>query len=253
MDVTISYHPLHNPSMRKALGLTDGDSGVFVGSVYGGGVSEGHLRSGDVLLAIDGLPIASDGTVSMDGDPVEMAEVVERKFKGERVEFRVLRDGKELNVSIPLTHAWPFSLQAKAYNEKPRFVIFGGLVFQPVDANFIDEHGPDDLRLRFYFDNFITHNIYRERQEIVVLSNVLADPVNAYASDFRYDIVDKINGQKIQRIDDVDEAFKKPADYYVIDMVGKGRPLVLERKAVEEARDRIRTRYRVTADENLQK
>lgn len=253
MDLTISYHPLHNPAMRKALGLTDGDLGVFVGSVYGGGVSEGRLQPGDVLLAIDGLPIASDGTVSMDGDPVEMAEVVERKFKGEKVSFKVLREGKELTVSIPLTHAWPFSLQARAYNEKPRFVVFGGLVFQPVDANFISEHNPDDLRLRFYFDNFISRNIYRERQEIVVLSNVLADPVNAYASDFRYDIVDKINGQKIQRIDDVAEAFKKPADYYVIDMLGKGRPLVLERKAVEEARDRIRTRYRVTSDENLQR
>jgi S1-C subfamily serine protease len=253
MDLTISYHPLHNPAMRKALGLTDGDSGVFVGNVYGGGVSEGRLQPGDVLLAIDGLPIASDGTVSMDGDLVEMAEVVERKFKGEKVGFKILRGGKELDVSIPLTHAWPFSLQAKAYNEKPRFVVFGGLVFQPVDANFISEHNPDDLRLRFYFDNYISRGIYRERQEIVVLSNVLADPVNAYASEFRYDIVDKINGQKIQRIDDVAEAFKKPADYYVIDMLGEGRPLVLERKAVEEARDRIRTRYRVTTDENLQK
>ena len=57
---------------------------------------------------------------------------------------------------------------------------------------------------------------------------------------------------KIQRIDDVAEAFKKPADYYVIDMLGKGRPLVLERK-VEEARDRISARYQVTSHENLQK
>jgi S1-C subfamily serine protease len=253
MDLTISYHPLHNPAMRKALGLTDGDSGVFVGRVYGGGVSEDRLYPGDVLLSIDGLPIASDGTVSIDGDPVEMAEVVERKFKGEKVDFKVLRGGKELKVSIPLTHPWPFSLQASAYNEKPRFVVLGGLVFQPVDANFISEHNPDDLRLRFYFDNFISRNFYRERQEIVVLSNVLADPVNAYASDFRYDIVDKINGEKIQRIDDVAEAFKKPAEYYVIEMLGKGRPLVLERKAVEEARDRIRTRYGVISDENLQR
>ena len=142
---------------------------------------------------------------------------------------------------------------SQAYNEKPRFVVFGGLVFQPVDANFMSEHNPDDLRLRYYFDHFISQNIYRERQEIVVLSNVLADPVNAYASDFRYEIVDKINDQKIQRIDDVAEAFKKPADYYVIEMVGKGRPLVLERKAVEEARERIRARYRVTTEENLQK
>ena len=99
-------------------------------------------------------------------------------------------------VTIPLTHAWPFSLQAQAYNEKPRFVVFGGLVFQPVDANFMSEHNPDDLRLHFYFDNFISRHIYREREEIVVLSNVLADPVNAYASEFRYEIVDKINGQQ---------------------------------------------------------
>jgi hypothetical protein len=253
MDLTASYHPLHNQAMRKALGLTDGDSGVLVGNVYGGGVSEGRLQPGDVLLSIDGLPIASDGTVNMEGEPVEMAEVVERKFKGERVEFEVLREGKPIQVTIPLTHPWPFTLQANAYNQNPRFVVFGGLVFQPVDANFIAAHNPEDLRLRYYFDHFITQNIYRERPEIVVLSNVLADPVNAYASDFRYEIVDQINDRKIQRIDDVAEAFKKPADYYVIEMVGKGRPLVLEKKAVEEARDRIRSRYRVTTEENLQK
>ncbi|HRJ73209.1 MAG TPA: trypsin-like peptidase domain-containing protein, partial [Terrimicrobiaceae bacterium] len=244
MDLTLSYHPMHNPAMRKAAGLTDGDRGVYVGNVYGGGVSEGKILPGDVLLAIDGLPIASDGTVRMDGEPVEMAEVVERKFKGEKVAFRVLRDKKEIDVTISLTHAWPFSLQANAYNEKPRFVVFGGLVFQPVDANFIAEHGPEDLRLRYHFDQFITQEIYRDRPEIVVLSSVLSDPVNAYAPEFRYDIVDKINGGKISRLDDVAEAFKKPADYYVIEMLGQGRPIVLERKAVEEARDRIRSRYR---------
>ncbi|MFZ4680886.1 MAG: trypsin-like peptidase domain-containing protein [Terrimicrobiaceae bacterium] len=253
VDLTLSYHPLHNPAMRQSLGLSDGESGVVVGSVFGGGVSEGVLSPGDVLLKIDGLPISSDGTVSIDGDPVEMAEVVERKFKGDKVNFEILRDRKPLNVTINLTHAWPFTLQANAYNEKPRFVVFGGLVFQPVDANFISEHSPDDLRLRYFFDQFVTQSIYRERSEIVVLSSILADPVNAYAAEFRYDIVNKINGQKIDRIDDVAAAFKKEADYYVIEMLGQGRPIVLERKAVEEARDRIVTRYRVLKEENLQK
>lgn len=253
MDLTISYHPLHNPAMRKALGLTDGDSGVLVGNVYGGGVSEGRLKAGDVLLTIDNLPIASDGTVRIDNEPVEMAEVVERKFKDDKVDFTILRDRKEEKVEVPLTHSWPFSLQANAYNEKPRFVVFGGLVFQPVDANFMSEHRPDDLRLRYNFDEFISQGIYKDRPELVVLSSVLADPVNAYAGDFRYDLVDKINGTEIKRIDDVAAAFKKPADYYVIEMVGQGRPIVLERKAVEEARDRIRSRYRVATEENLQK
>lgn len=252
MDLTISYHPLHNPAMRRALGLPDNDSGVYVGSVYAGGTSDGHLKQGDVLLTIDGLPIASDGTVLMDGSPVEMAEVVERKFKGDTVNFDVLRDGQQMKVAVPLDHPWPFSLQSNAYDVKPRYVVFGGLVFQPVDADFMAEHNPDDLRLRYYFDHFIAENLYKDHPELVALSSVLSDPVNAYASDFRYDLVDSINGKKIRKLDDVAAAFAEPADKYVIDMIGNSRPLVLERAAVEAARERILSRYGVTKEQNLQ-
>jgi len=253
-DLTISYHPLHNPAMRRALGLTDDDTGVFVGDVYGGGVSEGLLQQGDVIVAIEGLPVASDGTVLIDGgDPVEMAEVVERKYRGENVTLDIIRAGKPQKVTINLSHPWPFVLQANAYDEKPRYVVFGGLVFQPVDANFMDAHSPDDLRLRYYFNNFIAQGLYRERSEIVVLSSVLADPVNAYTNEFRYSIVDKINGQSIKKLEDVAEAFSKPEEYYVIEMLGRDRPIVLERAAVEAARERIRSRYRVVKEQNLQK
>jgi S1-C subfamily serine protease len=251
VDLSISTHPLHNPAMRRALGLADEDTGVIVGDVYDGGNSEGILKTGDVLLAIDDLPISSDGTVTMDNETVEMAEVVERKFRGDKVKFTILRDGKQEDVVVPLNHPWPFTLQANAYDEKPRFVVFGGLVFQPVDANFISEHQPDDLRLRYYFDHFITRHLYKDRQEIVTLASILSDPVNAYANDFRYDIIDKINGQPIRTLDDVAEAFKKPADYYVIEVVGQNRPLVLEKQAVDQARDRIRARYGVVNEQKL--
>jgi S1-C subfamily serine protease len=56
MDLTLSYHPLHNRAMRRALGLQDNDRGVFVGRVWGGGASDGHIQAGDVLMSIDGLP-----------------------------------------------------------------------------------------------------------------------------------------------------------------------------------------------------
>ncbi len=190
----------------------------------------------------------------MDGEPVEMAEVVERKFKGDKVDFKVLRDRKEEEVSIPLTHAWPFfSLQANAYNEKPASSSLAGWSSSRWMRISSTNTVLKICGLRYFFDEFISQSIYKERPELVVLSSVLADPVNAYAGEFRYDVVDKINDKKIERIDDVAEAFKKPADYYVIEMVGQGRPIVLERKAVEEARDRIRSRYRVTSEENLQK
>ena len=95
--------------------------------------------------------------------------------------------------------------------------------------------------------------IYRDRPQLVVLSNILADGVNAYAKDFLFAVVDEINGQKIHRISDVASAFAKPSNYYVIQMLGIGRPLVLERKAVEEARSRILQRYGVTSEQYLKK
>ena len=131
--------------------------------------------------------------------------------------------------------------------------MFGGLVFQPVDQNFMSAYEPDDLRLRYMFDFFVEDKIFRVRPEIVVLSGILADPVNAYASEFRFSIVDEINGNKIRRLADVAKAFAEPAAYYVVKMAGGGRPIVLERKAVEEARARIASRYRVTREQNLEK
>ncbi|MFA7233726.1 MAG: trypsin-like peptidase domain-containing protein [Terrimicrobiaceae bacterium] len=251
VDLASSYHTLFNPAARKALGLKEDDLGVLVGSVYGGGSSDGIVQPGDVLTAIDGLPISSDATIPMDGDSVPLAEVVERKFKGDQVTLDVVREGKPLRLKIPLSDPWPFNLHSNVYDEDPRFVIFGGLIFQPVDENFMNAYQPDDLRLRYTFDFFIEDKIYKDHPEIVVLSGILADPVNVYANDFRYAIVDEINGAKIRRLADVAEAFAKPADYYVIKMAGAGRPIVLERKAVEEARKRILSRYAVTREQNL--
>ena len=52
-------------------------------------------------------------------------------------------------------------------------------------------------------------------------------------------------------LNELADAFQKPADYYVIKMLGEGRPVVLERAAVDAARERIQTRYKVRAAENL--
>jgi len=251
VDLALSYQSLFNPAARRALGLADDDRGVLVGSVFGGGSSEGIVFPGDVLLAIDGLPIASDATIPMDNDSVPLAEVVERKFKGDSVTLDILRAGKPLQVTVPLNGPWPFTLHANAYDEDPKFVMFGGLIFQPVDENWMAAHEPADLRLRYTFDFFTEDKLYKERPEIVVLSGVLADPVNAFASDFRHGIVDEINGRKIRRLADVAEEFAKPAEYYVIKMAGVGRPIVLERQAVEAARERILSRYGVTKEQNL--
>jgi S1-C subfamily serine protease len=253
IDLAISYQNLFNPAARQALGLEDDDRGVMVGAVYGGGSSDGILKPGDVLLEIDGYPIASDGSIRLQNGVVPFTEIVERKFRGEKANLVIIRDRKKQTVAVPLDDPWPFTLQSNAYDEKPRYVIYGGLVFQPADRNFLGEHDPSNQRLNYSFDFFVEDGIYRDRKELVVLSNILPDPVNAHAGDFRYSLINEINGRRIQTLQDVAQAFAKREEYYVIKTADVGPPIVLERKAVEAARENIVKRYGIALEQNLEK
>jgi hypothetical protein len=253
IDLAISYQNLFNPAARRALGLEDDDRGVMVGAVYGGGSSDGILKPGDVLLEIDGYPIASDGSIRLQNGVVPFTEIVERKFRGQKANLIIIRDRKKQTVAVPLDDPWPFTLQSNAYDEKPRYVIYGGLVFQPVDRNFLAEHDPSNQRLNYSFDFFVEDGIYRDRKELVVLSNILPDPVNAHTGDFRYSLINEINGRRIQTLQDIAQAFAKPEEYYVIKTADVGPPIVLERKAVLAATQNILKRYGIASEQNLEK
>lgn len=251
VDLAIAQVKLQNDAERRALGLQDDDTGVLVGSIIPGGSCDGALKVGDVLMALDDHRVASDGFVEIDGDRVEMAEVVERKFKGDLLKLHVLRDKKEMDVTIHLKPAWPYLIQSNFYDVSPRFVLFGGLVFQPLSRDFLEAYGIDDLRVRYFYDSFVNREIFLKHPEVVVLSQVLPDPINAYIEGFRNDIVSEVNGHEIKRLEDLAAAFAETADYYVIKCIGEGRPIVLERSQVEAARVRIKTAYNVVAEQNL--
>ena len=252
VDLALTTFHLLNPAQRKGLGLADGDDrGVYISSVMPGGSTDGLIKAGDVLLSIDGLPIASDASVLLDGDRVEMPEVVERKFKGDKIEFVLLRDKKEVKTTIELKSAWPYLIQAFSYGERPRYVIEGGLVFQPLNRNLMMAFNFDDLQTRYYYNYFVTDNLFLERPEVVVLSSILPDPVNAYLNPLRGTVVDTVNGKKITRLEDLRDAFAVPADAYVIKLLGQGRPIVLERAGLEASRERIRNRYNLSAEKYL--
>ena len=250
MDLSIGTFPLLNPAQRHALGLPEDDRGVMVSSVSAAGSCAGILEVGDVLVSIDGLPVASDGMVELEGERVQMAEVAERKYLGDTVKFGVIREKKAQTLPVKFEHAFPFNMQANSYEQQPRYVLFGGLLFQPLSRNLMGAYQFQNPRVDHFFDTFLTRDIYKAHPEIIVLSAMLPDPLNTYLNEFREGIVDQINEQPMKTLKDVADAFAKPADFYVIDFVGAGRPLVLERAAVEAARERIKKRYNVIEEQN---
>src|SRR5437899_1780610 len=252
VDLGLTPGNLQNPAQRRYFGLPDDGRGVVVRTVIEAGPAGKVLKEGDVLLSIDDHAIASDGFVELEGERVEMPEVVERKFKGDKVKFEILRDKKPLTLTIELDTVWPYQMQAHHYDTRPRYVVYGGLIFQPLSLDLLDVYQISDPRVRHYFDYYILEQLYLQHPDIIVLTNILPDPTNTYLGPYRSSIVDEVNGKKIATLNDLAQAFAETPDRFVIKMIGQGPPLVLDRKEVESARERIRTRYNVIAEQNLE-
>src|SRR5205809_6975238 len=194
-DLGITYSKLQNPAQRSFLGLKDDDRGVLVSTVVTAGPSAGIIQPGDVLLAIDDHPIASDSNVQLDGERAEFQEVVERKFNGDSVKLDVWRDKQPITVTIKLYTPWPYVIQAHRYDVRPRYVLYGCLLFQPLYLDLLEAYRPTDLRLRHFFEYFVVEQLYLQHPDVIVLTNILSDAINTYLAPYRGGIVDEINGK----------------------------------------------------------
>jgi hypothetical protein len=112
----------------------------------------------------------------LEGQPVQMEEIVERKFAGDTVLLEVWRQEKLEKLSLRLRPAEMFSMYESLYEEAPRYVLYGGLVFQPLTANLMAVlMGSADLRLRQTYSMFGQDQLYQETPEPVVLTSILPD------------------------------------------------------------------------------
>jgi S1-C subfamily serine protease len=254
MDIAVGDFPIENPAQRKALGLDDDGIGVFVSNVESAGSAAGLLQVGDVILGIDGQVVYNNGYIRYHGEMVNMNEVVERKFVGDKVKLDILRDKKKQTVEITLRRFLPYLTMGEQYNQRPRYVLYAGLLFQPMNRNLMEAHNIRDPLVSYVFDNYLNKEIYKERPEVIVLTSILPDEVNSYLQGFQHSIVDEVNGVKIKTLKDLAEALKKKdvdEKFVVIKLLEKNRPLVLKRDLAEAAHPHIMQTYQIKEDSYL--
>ena len=252
MDLAVADFPIENPAQIKALGLEDNGVGVMVANVDSASCAGGILKTGDVILAFDGNPVYNNGLIRFEGELMDMNEIVERKFAGDKIAVDYLRGGKREKAEITLKRFLPYLLLGEEYGKRPRYVLYAGLLFQPMNRNLMEAHGIRDPLVNYWFDNFLNKELYKERPEPVILTAILPDEVNSYLAGFQHSIVDEINGVKVNELKDVAEALKKKDGNFVeITLLEKNRPLVLRRDLAEQAHPRIMQTYQVGEDSYL--
>ncbi len=254
VDLAITTFNVFNPAQRSALGMPDARLGVYVSRVLPGGSACGVLEAGDILLEIDGHAVLADGRVELDGQMVNLAGAVERRLSGETVRVRFLRDGEEREAAFELTSFAPIRLFAAEYETRPAYAVFGGLLFQPASRNLIQAYQLQRLELMKTLEDYLPEAHYLEQEEIVVLTQVLPDPVNADLSGVDGLVVERINGQPVRRMADLKTLLFEPLEagqlppFTVIECRGARRPLVFESARIPDAQQRIRAQYGIARD-----
>lgn len=240
-----------NPALRRSLSLAETDGGVVVTRIDPFENAIGKLAEGDVLLAIDDFPIADDGTIVFNGQTVEFNELIERKQYGESVRLKILRHGEKKNFSLPLLKCSDPYLYRHEYNIRPEYFICGGLVFTPLNMNWLAQTGkeladPARQHLLYYSQYVKIDGFHTNQNQLVLLGERLAHRVNTYDSKFLYKTVAEINGLPIRQMSDLPRAFAAPSNnLHVIRFNETADCLVLEAREAQAADREIRRKYNI--------
>lgn len=244
----ITTQNLENPRLRKEVGLSDDQSGVLLLSVEFQGSAHGHLEAGDALLEIQGMRIANNGTVQYrDRYRTRYDVALAGKYIGDTIELTVLRKGKRMTIELELArlqHLVPRS----QYDRQPTYFVFGGLVFQQLTRDFLTtwdkwwNKAPKEF-LHYYYSGTRT----KERQQVVVLTQILADEINVGYAHLYNEGVASINGHKPRDMVDFVTHVEASDGLVEIRTTSDGR-IVFDAAEVREAMPRILERYHITRD-----
>ncbi|ACY19155.1 S1C family serine protease [Haliangium ochraceum] len=247
----IAVQNLENPLLRQRLGLGEGQSGVLVVAVDHGCSAWGVLQPGDAMMAIDGLNIANNGTVRyFDRVRTRYDVVLGHYYVGDSMPVTVMRDGKVLELSLtlePLRHLVPRT----EYDRDPDYFVYGGLVFQTLTRELLRtwdkwfNKAPKEFLHAYYMGHRTA-----ERQQLIVLTQVLSDEINIGYDRFYNESVMAVNGVMPRDMAEFVRMLDEATGVVEIRSSGPG-VMLFDSEQVEAANARILARYHITRDRSL--
>jgi S1-C subfamily serine protease len=246
---------LFNASYRAYLGLGNTKGGVVVDRVLPGSSATGIVREQDVVTAIDGIPVAADGSIRFYGHSVGFEQIVEDKLIGESVKLSLTRDRTPMTVDIPM-RALAFAERMRSrFDVLPDYVVYAGIVFMELDQEYLRTFGnfwdnADKSLLYAHFFETAERPDARSEPPILV-SRILPDAVNSAYRPYANSLVQEVNGNPVKTLREVAAALDSgKGAYHVVTLQG-GREIVLNRAEATVAHGRILETYGIRADRRL--
>jgi len=216
IELGVVTQTTENPMMKKALNLPPEykNNGILIYDILSDSSAEGYLQKGDVLLEIQNQKITDQGEVYINGEYRDYIELIDNLEKGENINVKVFRNNQILLKSFSAKITKTLDFQRKSYDEPPEYVLFGGLLFQPLNSDLMSTYSSiwlsnnrSDILFYYYYPIQNKTNVHNE--QLIVLTQVLPYGKNQYAKEFTHLILESINNIKIKNLPHLWEVLQK--------------------------------------------
>ncbi|KAB1199427.1 Protease Do-like 2, chloroplastic [Morella rubra] len=237
---------LENPALRACLKV-ESNEGVLVRRVEPTTDANNVLKEGDVIVSFDDVRVGCEGTVPFrSNERIAFRYLISQKFAGDVAELGIIRAGKFIKVQValnPRVHLVPYHIDGG----QPSYMIIAGLVFTPLSEPLIDEECEESIGLKLLAK--ARYSLARFKgEQIVILSQVLANEVNIGYEDMSNQQVLKFNGSRIKNIHHLAHLIYSCKDSYLVFEFEDNYIAVLEREAATAASSCILKDYGIPSE-----
>ncbi|MBK8101894.1 MAG: trypsin-like peptidase domain-containing protein [Cellvibrionales bacterium] len=210
-EIAVVTQSTENPQLRQRYALAEQDGGVLITSLSGLEKEKGLFKEGDVVVSIDGQSIGNDSTVRFaTADRIDMNILIARRQLGESLPISVIREGKKIDISYPLTYTLKDAriLPGHQSNFVPDYEVIGGLVVVEVNQDMMRgwKFIPPVVDIQ-RFEYRKTGAAVEDRLLMVI--NILPDEMNIGYEYLQFSIIDKVNNISVSNLQQLREQIKR--------------------------------------------
>lgn len=241
---------IENPSLKEYYHLGKDEGGILVVDIVYNSILKDVLKKEDIITAIDGHKIESDGTVEFRPNQyTHFKYFIDMHQYGDNVSLDILRKGKKikLNVKLPKNSTKENTVFAKLeYDKMPTYFMLGGYVFSRLTKNLIDASMRPILPLRYKSSKFPT----QDKQELVVLLKVLASEHSRGDYDITLWLLDKVNGKSFKNFKEFYRIIQNSKDKYIVLEDEDGSKVVIDRVKALKVQNDILEKYSIKSNKS---
>lgn len=241
---------IENPSLKEYYKLSEDAGGILVVDIVYNSALKGVLEKEDIITAIDGHKIESDGTVEFRKNQyTHFKYFIDLHQYGDTVTLEVLRKGKKmtLTATLPKTSSSERSSYAPLeYDKMPTYFMLGGYVFSPMTQNLLNSSGSPVLGLRYAATKFPT----KEKQELVVLLKVLASSHSRGDYGVSMWHVETVNGKAFKNFKEFYDLVMNCKEKFVVFEDEDGAKIVINKEEALNSEKGLLKRYSIKANKS---